>query len=262
VKVPAHLAAVFGTNDPNALFFAAVRRMLAPMREVEQRVAKRLGKDFLDFPDDENPNLKHRIRINPPKSAGPDQVGLILGIIATRVKGGGELLADEARRAALNLPIGPRPRGLEGDADPLLSGYSLDDSELIDPTAFGLLRGGAGSAGGFATMAGTHGARSFDPVVTPGVLIAVLSFLAVVAPMVLPTLIETGKRFIEQVQSGKDPLTAAKNVITGEDLAEDEAKAAAAKKAADDEQMKQRLIMAGAALALVGLVVYFKRRAG
>lgn len=259
MKVPAHLAAAFGTNDPAAVFFAAVQRLNNPLRVLLARVARRLGKNNIDFPDDQHKGKAHRIQIAP-SSRSPQATGLSLAIVATRIPGGAALLADEARRMAINLPVGPKPKALDDNGDPL-GGYALDDGELIDPTAFGLLRGGAGSAGGLATRVAYEGqAHTFEPV-TVSLLVAVIGFLGMVAPMVLPTLIETGKVYIAEVQSGVDPLTAAGNVLSGNagQQEREEAEKNAAAEAAE-MQTKIRIALAIAALGTIAVVLYMRKK--
>lgn len=100
-------------------------------------------------------------------------------------------------------------------------------------------------------------ARTFIPIAIAVALIGLAStVLVAIVPIVLPMVMDAGKRFIESMKAGSDPLTAIGDAVDPESKTKRDAAAAAI---VEGDDMKRKLMIGGGALAVVvvvGLLVY------
>jgi len=216
-------------------------------------------------PDDGDPKTTHTIKLLPSSSAGVDEIGLKLAVLGVKVPGGASLLLDEARRIGLGQPRGPVAASFDDDDN-----YDPHSLDLVDDEVWRQI--GKPTAGGYVSQYlrsfdDPHGPelndkddhRSLAPVIVAGIIGAIGAAVVAILPIVLPAVLDAGRRFIDAIKSGVDPVTAVGDVLAGKDPAAEKAAAEAAVVEENDKRTKL-LIAGGAAVVVIGLIIYIKKR--
>lgn len=257
VRIPLELATIMGTDDPVAVWQKWFREVTAPTRAVLARAVERLGRDEYVATDADDPRKKHRIKLKPGSSSGPDETALKFAIVASKFRNGPALLADEARCVALGMPRGPSAKSYDGLDDPT---GEADKVETITDEDWRTL--GTATAGGAITaMRRSFDAepdaelRHFEPITMAAVGAIAIPILVAIVPVVLPMVLDAGRRFIENLAaSGGDVGKAVQDTASGKSTA-DEAKAAALAAQRAEEEKRQMMIRVGAVVAAIVVVV-------
>lgn len=242
------------SDDASAFAIAMFRQASAPMRQLQNRVCHRAGLSIVEVADSDPqaPGAQRaRIDLRASGSDGPDILGAKFAALAMRGQAAQTLILDEGRRIALGMPEGPKSKAL--DESRSLDGDAAEADELVSDATLHLL----------------GGARSFDPVITPAILMTVgLPILLAILPTVLGVLVELGKKAFEVVTGQSAPKAApaggAKSSGGSADpgglsgYADDLADAVGIGKAGKDDSAMGLVLVA----VIVGAYLYLRKKGG